>query len=73
MSLERLLSPCLPPPRGIYDYRPIEMRGGGGEDRVVILRWTGIPELKVGSSLFMMNFHGLSHLKTDEKTMLPSF
>ena len=30
MSLERLLSPCLPPPRGIYDYRPIEMRGGGG-------------------------------------------
>ena len=48
--------------------------GGGGEgDRVVILRWTGIPELKVGSSLFMMNFHGLSHLKTDEKTMLPSF
>lgn len=47
--------------------------GEGGGDRVVILRWTGIPELKVGSSLFVMNFHGLSHLKTDEKTMLPSF
>ena len=63
-----------PSTKGVFDYRPIEMRGGGGgEDRVVILRWTGIPELKVGSSLFVMNFHGLSHLKTDEKTMLPSF
>ena len=29
MSLERLPSPCLPPPRGINGYWPIEIRGGG--------------------------------------------